>query len=36
VAELMRFDPTGLSFFNVNTPEDYQDALSIVNGGRLR
>lgn len=36
VAELMRFDPTGLSFFNVNTPEDYQDALRIVNGGRLR
>ncbi len=25
--EISRFDPQGLSFFNMNTPEDYADAL---------
>lgn len=27
-AEVRRVDPEGLSFFNMNTPEDYQDALT--------
>ncbi len=26
--EIRRFDPEGLSFFNINTPEDYQAALT--------
>ncbi|HJX10909.1 MAG TPA: NTP transferase domain-containing protein [Candidatus Binatia bacterium] len=25
--EIRRFDPEGLSFFNINTPEDYEEAL---------
>jgi molybdopterin-guanine dinucleotide biosynthesis protein A len=28
-AEVRRFDPQGLSFFNINTPEDLQTALSL-------
>lgn len=30
MTELTSLDPTGLSFFNVNTPEDYQRAQEIV------
>ncbi len=31
--ELARYDPHGLSFFNVNTPEDWQRAQALLAGG---
>jgi molybdenum cofactor guanylyltransferase len=30
--EILRFDPGGLSFFNVNTPEELQEAERIIKG----
>lgn len=33
-AEAQRFDPEGLSFFNVNTPEDLERALALASGTR--
>lgn len=30
VDEIVRFDPTGLSFFNVNTPDDWRQALELA------
>ncbi|HZK25580.1 MAG TPA: molybdenum cofactor guanylyltransferase [Oscillospiraceae bacterium] len=31
--KLMSLDPTGLTFFNINTPDDYQRAQSLLNCG---
>ena len=36
VEELCRFDPEGLSFRNLNSPEDYQSALAIWQSRRQR
>lgn len=33
--EILRFDPDGLSFLNMNTPEDYQEALARWNPASL-
>jgi len=35
-AELCRFDPEGLSFRNLNSPEDYQSALALWQSRRQR
>lgn len=34
--EIRRFDPEGFSFFNMNTPEDYAEALRRWNDGQSR
>jgi molybdopterin-guanine dinucleotide biosynthesis protein A len=31
--EIARFDPEGLSFFNVNSPEDWKRAQALAAGG---
>jgi molybdopterin-guanine dinucleotide biosynthesis protein A len=33
-AEIRRLDPAGLSFFNINTPEDMAKAIEILGSGR--
>lgn len=35
-AEIAQFDPQGLSFFNVNTPSDWQRARALTKSRRLR
>ncbi len=35
-SETARYDPEGTALFNMNTPEDYVRAQSIVDGGRFR
>jgi molybdopterin-guanine dinucleotide biosynthesis protein A len=32
--EIRRLDPEGLSFFNINTPEDMAKAMEILGTGR--
>lgn len=34
--EIRRFDPEGASFFNMNTPEDYEEALRRLRSGATR